>query len=134
MAEQKSWLHLYENHERHFDAPIILEAEVIHGFKRGSTELGFPTANLSMADLGEKGSGLETGIYYGTALLNNTEYKSVVSVGWNPFYKNVEKTIEAHLLHKFEEDFYGANLKVTLHGYLRPEANFGSVGKESERP
>lgn len=129
MVEKKSWKHLYENVERKFDKVITLEAEVIHGFKRGSTELGFPTANLSMIDLGEKGSILETGIYYGIAFLNSQEYKTVISVGWNPFYKNVEKTVEAYLLHKFEEDFYGSQIKLVIYGYLRPEANFDSVGE-----
>jgi riboflavin kinase len=130
MVETKSWNHLYQDKERRFDQPVTLEAEVIHGFKRGSTELGFPTANLSMADLGVKGSSFETGIYYGIAHLDNKEYKTVISVGWNPFYKNVEKTIEAHLLHKFEEDFYGSRIKLVIYGYLRPEANFDGVGKK----
>lgn len=129
MVETKSWKHLYVNNEKRFEKPVTLEAEVIHGFKRGSTELGFPTANLSMSDLGMKGSSFETGIYYGMAYLESKEYKTVVSVGWNPFYKNVEKTIEAHLLHKFDEDFYGSQIRIVIHGYLRPEANFDSVGK-----
>ena len=129
MVEMKSWLHLYTDSERQFEKPLTLEAEVIHGFKRGSKELGFPTANLSMKDLGDQGSNLETGIYYGIAHLGAVHYKAVISVGWNPFYKNVEKTIEAHLLHKFEEDFYGERNKVVMYGYLRPEANFDNVGK-----
>lgn len=53
MTSTKSWGHLYVNQEKRFDQPIILQAEVIHGFKRGSTELGFPTANLDMKALGK---------------------------------------------------------------------------------
>lgn len=83
-----------------------------------------------MADLGVKGTSFETGIYYGIAHLDNKEYKTVISIGWNPFYKNVEKTIEAHLLHKFDEDFYGSRIKLVIYGYLRPEANFDGVGKK----
>lgn len=60
--------------------------------------------------------------------LNNNKYESVISVGWNPFYKNSEKTIEAHLLHKFDDEFYGSELTVELYGYVRPEANFDSKG------
>jgi hypothetical protein len=41
MTESKSWDHLYVDHEKRFEEPIILEAEVTTGFKRGSTELGF---------------------------------------------------------------------------------------------
>mmetsp|Transcript_27740 Transcript_27740/g.26547 ORF Transcript_27740/g.26547 Transcript_27740/m.26547 type:complete len:155 (-) Transcript_27740:703-1167(-) len=127
MTESKSWDHLYVGNEKRFEEPLVLEAEVTAGFKRGSTELGFPTANLSMETLGEKGSNLGTGIYYGMAHLNDKEHQTVISVGWNPFYKNEKKTIEAHILHKFKDDFYGSNIKLVLYGYLRPEADFESL-------
>ncbi len=45
----------------------------------------------------------------------------------NPFYKNSRKTIEPHLLHVFEQDFYGQQLRLVVCGYLRQEANFGSL-------
>jgi FAD synthase len=86
------WNSLYEGHERAFTDPVLLEAEVIHGFKRGSKELGIPTANLSMDNLGDAGQSLQTGIYYGWARLNGEVYSTVVSVGWNPFYQNTTKT------------------------------------------
>jgi FAD synthase len=53
-----------------------------------------------------------------------------ICIGWNPFYKNEKKTIEAHILHKFKDDFYGSNIKLVLYGYLRPEADFESLGKK----
>ena len=31
--------------------PMLLEAEIIQGFGRGSTELGIPTANMKIEDL-----------------------------------------------------------------------------------
>lgn len=34
---------------------------------------------------------------------SSTVYKMVMSIGWNPFYKNKEKTAEPWLLHTFEE-------------------------------
>ena len=45
----------------------------------------------------------------------------------NPFYKNERKTVEPHLLHKFEEDFYGSELRLLVTGYLRPEQNYPSL-------
>jgi riboflavin kinase len=62
------------------------------------------------------------------ANLDNVEYNSVVSVGWNPFYKNEKKTVEAHLMSRLP-DFYHKTLQVTVLGYLRPETNFKSLGK-----
>jgi riboflavin kinase len=121
------WSALYEK-EHSLSEPCVLSASVIHGFNRGSKELGIPTANLNMEELGAAGESLETGIYYGVAKLDNVEYNSVVSVGWNPFYKNEKKTVEAHLLSQLP-DFYDKMLEVTLLGYLRPETNFKSLGK-----
>lgn len=121
-----NWAHLYTE-ERRFEEPIVLRAEVVHGFKRGSKELGIPTANLNMEELGQLGEMLETGIYYGWSILNGTRYETVISVGWNPFYKNTKKTVEAHLLTKLD-DFYGDKLTVEMLGYLRQEANFNGVG------
>jgi riboflavin kinase len=113
--------------EKRFSESIVLTANVVHGFKRGSKELGIPTANLNMEQLGEQGESLETGIYYGWSVLNGVRYETVVSVGWNPFYKNSKKTVEAHLLAKMD-DFYGEELRVELLGYLRQEANFNGIG------
>ena len=79
----------------------------------GSKELGIPTANLSMEQLGLKGESLKTGIYYGKALLRGNVYNTVVSVGWNPFYKNVKKTVEAHLIAQLD-DFYDEEISSKL--------------------
>lgn len=34
---------------------------------------------------------------------------------------------ETHILHPFNRDLYGLNLKVCILGYLRPEMNFSSL-------
>lgn len=55
-------------------------------------------------------------------------YKMVMSVGWNPFYNNDFKTVEPHLIHDFgDEQLYGQELRLTVCGYIRPEANFESL-------
>lgn len=37
---------------------------------------------------------LETGIYFGWANIDNGDvYKAVLSIGWNPFYVNKEKSV-----------------------------------------
>lgn len=71
----------------------------------------------------------------------------VMSIGWNPYFNNTEKTIvsracfalfcnlffffshsycikslqEPWLLHDFKEDFYGEDLRLAIVGYIRPE-------------
>ncbi|GAB9467906.1 hypothetical protein Gpo141_00005237 [Globisporangium polare] len=110
------------------DEAIRLEATVVEGFGRGGKQLGCPTANLSSKDLGEQLEQLPTGIYCGWATVDGKgPFKAVASIGWNPYFKNKEKTVEPHLLHKFEEDFYGSKLKYVIVGYLRPEKDFASL-------
>lgn len=36
---------------------------------------------------------------------------------------------EAHLIHRFKEDFYGKPLNVLILGYIRPERSFNSLGE-----
>lgn len=101
--------------------PLLLEGPVVAGFGRGSKELGIPTANIPI-DVDESlPSEIESGIYYGYASLNLTGEECglsqeqmqtqkeiwgssreegssgvlldmVMSVGWNPFYKNTVRS------------------------------------------
>lgn len=123
--------------------PIRLRAEVIHGFGRGSTQLGFPTANLQIrwdaeaANLTEEESNVlrfaqaaETGVYCAFAHVEGIVgvHKVAMSMGWNPTFTDVKtKTIEPWLLHKFDRDFYGAQIRLIVCGFVRPEAKFGSL-------
>lgn len=56
-------------------------------------------------------------------------YPTVLSIGYNPYYKNEKRSIEIHLLHSFREDFYGATLSLVILGYIRPEYDY--VSKEA---
>lgn len=56
-------------------------------------------------------------------------FPMVMSVGWNPFYKNTTKTAEVHIMHPFEADFYGLEMRVVVLGYIRSEYNY--VSKEA---
>lgn len=85
-------------------------------------------ANFSLDVVKSLPESLQTGIYYGWAKVNDSEvYKMVLSVGWNPFYNNKEKSLETHIMHKFDCDLYGRTLKICIVGYLRPEQNFKSL-------
>ncbi|KAK9267076.1 hypothetical protein L1049_009494 [Liquidambar formosana] len=108
--------------------PWYIGGPVIKGFGRGSKVLGIPTANLSTDGYSTLLSEQPSGVYFGWAGLSTRGvYKMVMSIGWNPFFNNTEKTIEPWLLHDFNEDFYGEELRLTVVGYIRPEANFPSL-------
>lgn len=108
--------------------PLVLSGEVVKGFGRGSKELGIPTANFPEDVVESLPKEMTTGIYFGWASVGNGPiYKMVVSIGWNPYYKNEKKSVETHILNKFESDFYGSTLKIVITGYIRPEKNFDSL-------
>ncbi|XP_011027433.1 PREDICTED: bifunctional riboflavin kinase/FMN phosphatase-like [Populus euphratica] len=108
--------------------PWHIGGPVIKGFGRGSKVLGIPTANLSTKGYSALLSEHPSGVYFGWAGLSSQGlYKMVMSIGWNPYFNNTEKTIEPWLLHEFDGDFYGEELRLVIVGYIRPEANFSSL-------
>lgn len=56
-------------------------------------------------------------------------YPMVMSIGWNPFYKNTVRSVEVHIMHGFEADFYGCHMNLIILGFIRPEYDY--VSKES---
>ncbi|CAH2078366.1 unnamed protein product [Thlaspi arvense] len=108
--------------------PWRIGGPVIKGYGRGSKVLGIPTANLSTKDYADDLVEHPSGVYFGWAgLATRGVFKMVMSIGWNPYFNNTEKTIEPWLLHDFAEDFYGEELRLIIVGYIRPEANFSSL-------
>ncbi|KAM7254764.1 hypothetical protein ACFE04_020005 [Oxalis oulophora] len=119
--------------------PWHIRGPVTKGYGRGSKVLGIPTgvhldhclsslANLPIEGYANVLSEYPSGVYFGWAgLATRGIYKMVMSIGWNPYFNNSEKTIEPWLLHKFDEDFYGEELRLVVVGYIRPEANFPTL-------
>lgn len=92
-------------------------------------EIPHPTANLDPAAFKAQIDGIPAGIYFGWATIDRSApYKAVLSIGWNPFYGNKEKTVEPHLVHRFDADFYGSTMRLCICGWIRPEKNFASLG------
>jgi riboflavin kinase len=124
--------------------PLRLSGPVIKGFGRGSKELQIPTANIPISGLSVGGcQNVESGVYFGFASLDlpttitttDEELKAgnvfpmVMSIGWNPFYKNEVRSVEVHIVHDFSEDFYGVEMRLCILGWIRPE--FDYVSKEA---
>lgn len=117
--------------------PIALTGAVQKGFGRGGKDLGCPTANLPDDSITPLSSVAITGVYYGFAQVvpppehaANFEPEDimvlpmVMSLGWNPFYKNERLSAEIHILHNFQSDFYGYEMRVLVLGYIRPELDY----------
>ncbi len=64
-------------------------------------EISFISANFEPHVVKELPVELETGVYFGWAQIDNgIVHKMVMSVGWNPYYKNVEKSMVSNLMYK----------------------------------
>ena len=105
--------------------PYSCSGTVIHGYKRGSKELGFPTANLDIDILS-----IGDGVYYGYARLDGEGVqKMVMSIGTNPHYGNKNRSYEVHILKHYDKDFYGETLNITIVGRIRDMEKYDSVDK-----
>lgn len=108
--------------------PYFVRGEVVKGFGRGSKQLGCPTANFPNEVVSKLPEEIGTGVYYGLASVDKGQvHKMVMSIGWNPYFNNTVKSMETHILHKFQGDFYGQTLKVAILGFLREMKNFSSL-------
>ncbi|KAI9201872.1 uncharacterized protein BJ171DRAFT_516761 [Polychytrium aggregatum] len=109
--------------------PLMLKGDVARGFGRGGKELGIPTANMPEPVAESAGSALDSGIYYGWSSIGDSSavWPMVMSFGWNPYYKNEKRSMEVHILNKFEADFYGEELRIIITGFIRPEKDYSSL-------
>ncbi|POS82779.1 hypothetical protein EPUL_005006 [Erysiphe pulchra] len=56
-------------------------------------------------------------------------YPMVISIGYNPFFKNTTRSAEVHVLAGFQEDFYGCQMRVCLLGFIRKEWDYETMEK-----
>jgi len=102
--------------------PFSLRALVVPGAGRG-TELGFPTANLSVDS--EQALPAD-GIYATWAYIGDDCYPSVTSIGKRPTFDGNDRTIEVYVV-DYHGDLYGCNLKFDVVERLRDEKRFDTA-------
>lgn len=134
---------------------VYVRNRVVRGFGRGSKQLGCPTANIdSISDLT-----ISTGIYCGLVQLvikneaevqmepgNEKAYQEILeklpfispvlgmvcNFGYCPQFENKERSLEVHILDKFDFNFYGAELRVLICKKMRDEAKYNSIDELKE--
>ena len=101
---------------------FAIEGVVQDGDKRGR-ELGYPTANIQLADYQRP----RYGIYAVRATLEDgTEHPGVASLGVRPTFDPPVELLETHLL-DYDADLYGQRIEVALHAFIRDEKKFDDV-------
>ncbi|WP_157253534.1 bifunctional riboflavin kinase/FAD synthetase [Nonomuraea typhae] len=113
--------------------PHRVEGVVVRGYQRGR-QLGFPTANVETpphtaipAD----------GVYAGwlqcvavgnlPALYEGSRWPAAISVGTNPTFEGVPRTVEAYALDRDDLELYGAHVAVDFAARLRANTKFDSI-------
>ncbi len=105
--------------------PYQIHGTVRYGKQRGSSEVGFPTANLhfNSEDLVPR-----RGVYVVRVEYDEKCYGGVLNIGVNPTFSNEELVAETHIF-DFNKNIYNREIRVHLLKYLRDEVKFVSVEK-----
>lgn len=109
--------------------PHRVEGVVVRGAQRGR-ELGYPTANVKTlphtaipAD----------GVYSGWLLAEGERMPAAISVGTNPQFDGVQRTVEAYAIDRVGLDLYDLQVSVDFQSYLRGQEKFATVDALIER-
>lgn len=101
---------------------------VAKGRDRGGRLLGFPTANITIADeLCPK-----AGVYAVTAEVRGQKHKGVANIGFSPTFDDHQFTVEVYIL-DFDQDIYGEKIRVNFIERLRDEEKFSSLPELSDQ-
>lgn len=105
-------------------APLaVVEGVVGHGRRLGR-ELGFPTANLAVAEDLE----VRDGVYRSRVEVAGRRYDAMSNLGCNPSVGRTERRLETYLF-GFTGELYGVRIRVELLEYVRGERRFATVGE-----
>jgi riboflavin kinase/FMN adenylyltransferase len=97
-----------------------IRGEVIKGKQRGGTLIGFPTANLHVA---EDDLCPQHGVYVTQVIYDGKCYGGVLNIGYNPTFDESRLSAETHIF-DFNQDIYGKPIKINLLRFLRGEQKF----------
>ncbi|KAK7201285.1 riboflavin kinase/fmn adenylyltransferase-like protein [Novymonas esmeraldas] len=127
--------------------PWFLRGTVIHGFGRGGTQLGYPTANMELSEAaiaflkpydnrvlwgwGCVEAAAESDAAAARAGDASPEplgpFPFVMSIGNNPQFKNVDISAEVYFLHTFDGDFYGRVVRILTLESIREQSAFTTL-------
>ncbi|RMH17093.1 MAG: bifunctional riboflavin kinase/FAD synthetase [Gemmatimonadetes bacterium] len=105
--------------------PYSVRGVVVRGDGRGRL-LGFPTANLHVADGGARKLIPPPGIYAVRGVLRRGTFDGALHLGPRPTFRGSPPTVELHLI-DFDGDLYGEEVRVDFVRYLRDVQPFSSV-------
>lgn len=102
--------------------PFAVRGVVQHGNKFGR-QMGFPTANLDMANYLRPHYGIYAVIGH---FPDGRRVPGAANLGIRPTIQPPIELLEPHFF-DISEDLYGLEIEVAFHHFLRPEAKFASI-------
>lgn len=105
----------------------FISGQIIGGKKIGRN-LGFPTANIYIAETYKIVPG--SGVYAVETEIKGKRYAGMLNIGYKPTINNDKsnRSIEVHILN-FKDDIYNENIRVCFHKRIRNEMKFRSLEK-----
>ncbi|MGW0859757.1 bifunctional riboflavin kinase/FAD synthetase [Streptomyces sp. NPDC002690] len=103
--------------------PHRVEGVVVRGAQRGR-DLGFPTANVETVPHSAIPA---DGVYAGWLNVAGECMPAAISVGTNPQFDGVERTVEAYAIGRIGLDLYGMHAAVDFLAYVRGMLKFDSI-------
>ncbi|MEU8324885.1 bifunctional riboflavin kinase/FAD synthetase [Nonomuraea sp. NPDC048881] len=113
--------------------PHRVEGVVVRGYQRGR-QLGFPTANVETP---QQTAIPADGVYAGwlecvpvanlPAPYEGERWPAAISVGTNPTFEGVPRTVEAYALDRDDLELYGVHVAVEFAARLRGNTRFESI-------
>jgi riboflavin kinase/FMN adenylyltransferase len=108
--------------------PHRVEGVVVRGHQRGRA-LGFPTANVESVPHTAIPA---DGVYAGFLVCDSDRYPgacwpAAISIGTNPTFDGIERTVEAYAIGLDDLDLYGEHVGVDFVGHIRGMIKFNSI-------
>ncbi|MCF6524920.1 bifunctional riboflavin kinase/FAD synthetase [Streptomyces sp. JJ36] len=103
--------------------PHRVEGVVVRGAQRGR-ELGFPTANVETVPHTAVPA---DGVYAGWLTASGEAMPAAVSVGMNPQFDGVDRTVEAYAIDRVGLELYGEHVAVDFLAYIRGQEKFATL-------
>jgi riboflavin kinase / FMN adenylyltransferase len=120
---------------RELGRPHRVEGVVVRGSHRGRA-LGFPTANVEpQPHTAIPGDGVYAG-WLASLAADGAElhrWPAAISVGTNPTFDGVDRTVEAYALDRDDLDLYDAPVAVEFAARLRGQVRFSSAAELAEQ-
>ena len=108
--------------------PYSLRGRVVHGKAIGRT-IGFPTANIIVP---EDKFVVRRGVYATCVYLGNRKLYGVTNIGLRPTVEDADRELCETYIFDFDEDIYGALIRVELFKFIRDEKPFSGVDELKE--